>query len=200
MKSRTVYISILFAAASVLAGTIAIAETDQVAALEGGTPAAQPEPGAVQTPEQILAAARATVDGMEATASNVSRMLRSAREKKDAVKTVCLNDKLSQVKVGARAGADRLAVIEAAVSSGSTERLDYEKSVLDALAERNAELAVEANQCIGAEAGGSSTAANGSSELKLRIDPTIPGGNVSTPLGPVLISEPPKAASRTTPD
>jgi hypothetical protein len=147
-----------------------------------------------------LEAARSTVDGMEATASNVSRMLRAAREKKDAVKTVCLNDKLSQVKVGARAGADRLAVIEAAVSSGSTERLDYEKSVLDALAERNAELAVEANQCIGAEAGGSSSAGNGASELKLRIDPAIPGGDVSTPLGPVLISEPPKAASRTTPD
>jgi len=194
-----VYTSILLGAASVLAGTMAIAEPDQVAALEGGTPDAQPEPGAPQSPEQILAAARATVDKMEATSSNVSRLLRTAREKKDAVKTVCLNDKLSQVKVGARAGADRLAVIEAAVSSGSTERLDYEKSVLDALAERNGELAVEANQCIGAETGGS-VAVDGASELELRIDPTIPGGNVSTPLGPMIISEPPKAASRTTPD
>jgi len=199
MKSRTVYISILLSAASVLAGTFAIAETQEVAALEGGAPAAQPEPGAPQTPAQILEAARATVDGMEATANSVSRMLRGAREKKDAVKTVCLSDKLSQVKVGARAGADRLAVIEAAVGSGATERLDYEKSVLDALAERNGELAVEAGQCIGAEAGGSASA-SGTSELKLRIDPTIPGGNVSTPVGPVLLSEPPKAASRTTPD
>lgn len=193
MKSRTAYVSLLLGSAAALGGTIAIAEGD-VAALEGGTPAAA-EGASPKSPQQILDESRASVDRMEATADNISRLLRGAREQKDVVKALCLDDKMNQVDVAVRAAADRLAIIESSVSSGSTERLEHDQSVLSALTARGGELAVEANQCIGEESG-----SMGDAELKVTFDPAIPEGDVSTPQTPAIISATPQAASPITPD
>jgi hypothetical protein len=145
-----------------------------------------------KSPEQVLEESRVTLDRMEATADSISRMMRGARTDKDVVKTLCLDDKLNQIDVAVRAAADRLAIIEAAVKSGETERLSHDDAVLSALGSRGSELAVEANQCIGEESG-----TVGNSELKVTFDPAIPEGTVGALLPPVLISQPPQAASPT---
>ncbi len=90
---------------------------------------------------------------MEAAADHVGRMLRDARNKKDVVKTLCLDDKLSQMNVAARSATDRVAAIEAAAKAGNTERVGHDNAVLEALAARGTALSAEANQCIGEESG-----------------------------------------------
>jgi len=186
MKKRTVYVSSLFGLAAIVAGTVAIAQPAESSAPVGSDQAP------ARTPEEILAGAQTTLDRMEATADNISRMLRGSREEKDVVKTLCLDDKLNQINVAVRSAADRVAVIEAAVRGGATERLSHDDAVLGALGSRSGELAVEANQCIGEEQG-----VAGDSELKVTFDPAIPEGDVSAMPTPLLLSLPPQAASPT---
>ncbi len=194
MKSRTVYVSFLLGAAAVVGGTVAIAQPAQGEVSAGEeTKSNETKDGQPKSPQEILAEAQFTVDRMEATADNISRMLRAAREEKDVVKTLCLDDKVNQVNVAVRAAADRLAVIEAGVDSGSTDRLDHDQSVLGALGGRAQELAVEANQCIGEEGG-----VVGESELNVQFDPSLPEGNVAdSPTSQSIISQPPVASSPT---
>lgn len=193
MKSRALYTSILLGAAAVVAGSFAIAQPAASAEpLAAGSPGEKQDVAQPQSPQQVLQRARLTVDKMEATADNISRMLRIAREEKDVVKTLCLDDKLNQIDVAARAASDRLAIIEAEVASGSTERLSHDEDVISALGDRGDELSVEGNQCIGEESRG-----DGNSELKVTVDPAIPQGDVATQPTPAIISQPPQAASAT---
>lgn len=193
MKTRAKYTSVLLGVAAVVAGTFAVAQpatTDEP--LAAGSPT-EAEPLAPESPQVILQNARLAVDKMEATADNISNMLRLARQDKDVVKTLCLDDKLSQINVAARAAADRLAIIEAGVASGSTERLSHDADVIGALSARGDELAAEGNQCIGEE----SSDVDGASELTLTVDPAIPEGDVAAAPTPTILSQPPQAASAT---
>jgi hypothetical protein len=157
------------------------------------SPASPPkEDSANKSPQQILDEGRLSLDRMEATADNISRMLREARKAKDVVKTLCLDDKLNQINVAARSAADRVTSIEAAVVSGNAERARHDDAVLGALSARGIEIAAEANQCIGEEAG-----VLGDTLLEVTFDPAIPKQDTATPQPPTLISSPPVAASPT---
>ncbi len=145
-----------------------------------------------RSPEQILKDAQSALDRMEAAADNVGRMLRDARTKEDVVKTLCLDDKLSQMNVAARSAADRVAGIEAAAKAGNTERVAHDNAVLEALAARGTALSAEANQCIGEESG-----VLGATVLEITVDPAIPKEDTAIPATPVIISSPPVAASPT---
>ena len=151
------------------------------------TDAAAPRP--VQT---ILAESRATQDRIEAAADNIARQLRDAREEKDVVKTLCLDDKLNQMNVAARSVADRVGSIEAAVNANNAERVQHDDAVLQALAQRADELITEANQCIGEESG-----VLGQTKLELTVDPSIPKTDTAAPPPITVISSPPVAASPT---
>lgn len=167
-----------------------------VSAQEDASPEAQEASEESQSdsrsPAQILADARASLDKMESSADNIARALRSAREEKDVVMTLCLDDKLNQMNVAARSAADRVASIEAAVASGNSERVNHDDAVLGALALRGSELAAEANQCIGEDSG-----TLGSTTLELKVDPAIPKSDTASPAAPVIVSSPPVAASPT---
>ena len=141
---------------------------------------------------QILVSARSSLDVIEASADNIGRMLRAAREGKDVVKVLCLDDKLGQMNVAARSAADRIVGLEAAVAAGNTERALHDEAVLQALTARANELGVEANQCIGEEKG-----VVGGSSLDVTIDPAIPAADTATPAATVVVSPPPLAASPT---
>ncbi len=142
--------------------------------------------------EELLASARTDLARMEASADSIGLMLRDAREEKDVVKSVCLNDKLNQMNVATRTAADRVAAMEAAATAQNEDRLRTDAKVLAALVARGNELATEANQCIGKEQG-----APGDTSLVITIDPAIPGGDTSSLPPSVIISSPPVAASPT---
>lgn len=167
-----------------------------VSAQDAVSSVAQPSEEATQadtrSPEQLLADAQASLDKMEASADNIARALRSAREEKDVVMTLCLDDKLNQMNVAARSAADRVASIEAAVASGNAKRAAHDDAVLGALALRGNELSAEANQCIGEDSG-----VLGATTLELKVDPAIPKSDTASPAAPVIVSSPPVAASPT---
>lgn len=169
-------------------GSAPLAQTEAGEASADGSDALE----SPRSPEVIRQEAQATLDRMEADADNISRQLRRAREEKDVVKTLCLDDKLNQMNVAARSASDRVASIDAAVASGNAERAQHDDAVLGALSVRANELVAEANQCIGEETG-----VLGQTKLELTVDPSIPATDTAAPPLPPVVSTPPVAASPT---
>jgi len=174
-----------------------------LAAVASAQPAAPPAAASVDaqvgferrvqlTPQQEEAQAELLVGQMQATAATTQRMLAQARQARDVVKTLCLNDKLSQVDVASRSAADRKAALHAAVVRGDQELCNHEFTILTVLKKRAEQLSAEANQCIGEEA-----AFMGVTNVTTTIDTTLPGGDLTdmptSPLAPP--SAPPVTAS-----
>ncbi len=91
---------------------------------------------------------------MEQIRSTVRRQLQDAREKKDLVKQLCLNDKLSQVDTAIKTANDRHDDLAAAVKTSDAGQATYEYTILTTLKQRgDRRLQAEANQCLGEEIG-----------------------------------------------
>lgn len=180
---------------SVLSVAVLGAGAGLVAAQSGSEPAAETTSApaeAAPSSEEMLAKARGVLAQLDASSQNVSQMLRQAKEAKDAVKILCLDDKLSQLDVAKRSAADRVDSLGAAISSGNGERAEHDFAVIGALEERANALSAEANQCIGEEKG-----FVGGSSLKVIVDPSIPQNDTwELPQTPVIVM-PPQAASPT---
>ncbi len=149
-------------------------------------------PATSLTPQQMLEQSRNTVERMQMGADSIRRQLAEAREARDVVKSLCLDDKLSQMDVARRSAGDRVSGLETAVSSGNAERARHEFAVMTALHERMDALTAEAGQCIGEETG-----AIGDASLVVTIDPEIAVMEPSIPPLAPLISVPPVLASPT---
>jgi hypothetical protein len=126
------------------------------------------------TPQQQEAEAETLLAQMQATAGTTQRMLAQARQARDVVKTLCLNDKLSQVDVASRSAADRKASLHAAVLRNDRELATHEFTILTVLKKRSDQLSAEANQCIGEEA-----AFIGATNVVTTIDTAMPVGDVT---------------------
>ncbi len=113
----------------------------------------QPGDASQLTPPQMVAAAKALLPAMDKSASVVRRQLTIAREQKDVVKALCLNDKLNQVDLAIRTATDRVSGLEAAANANDAERSRHQYTVVLVLNERVGTLVSEANQCIGEETG-----------------------------------------------
>jgi len=109
---------------------------------------------------------------MQATAATTQRMLAQARLARDVVKTLCLNDKLSQVDVASRSATDRKASLHAAVARNDQELSNHEFTILVVLKKRAEQLSAEANQCIGEEA-----SFIGANNIVTTVDTTLPVGD-----------------------
>jgi hypothetical protein len=141
-----------------------------------GGPPAGPSSGQVGfqgrvnlTPEQQVAEAE-TVSSFISNASQVvSRRLQAARQEHDVVKTLCLNDKLSQIDVAGKSAQDRKGALTAAAGRHDTELSNHEYTILTVLKQRVEQLMTEANQCIGEEA-----AYTGQTSTLATIDPNLP--------------------------
>src|SRR6188474_2425349 len=105
------------------------------------------------TPEQMLAEAERNLPEMERGATVVRRQLEQAREARDVVKVLCLNDKLNQIDVATRSGRDRLTSLRGAAGRKDQDRTKHEYTVIQVLRDRVRALLAEANQCIGEETG-----------------------------------------------
>jgi hypothetical protein len=145
------------------------------------------------TPQEQLAESAKHIGRMEQAASGVRKMLEEARKQRDVVKTLCLNDKLSQIDVAIRSGRDRRTQLQAAVNRNDAELSNHEFTILTVLRQRAEQLVAEANQCIGEEA-----AFVGDTRTKVTIDPSIaPDETPYPPTDPSLVIGPPPCTSCT---
>ncbi len=127
------------------------------------------------TPQQELAQAEATVNYISTSSQTVGNRLQQARQQKDVVKMLCLNDKLSQIDVAARTVGERKAQLTAAVGRNDVELSNHEYTILTVIKQRVDQLMTEANQCVGEEA--TSTGAS----VTFSEDPNLPGGDQTAP-------------------
>ena len=145
------------------------------------------------TPQEQLAESAKHLARMDQAAGGVRKMLEEARKQRDVVKTLCLNDKLSQIDVAIRSGRDRRAQLTAAVGRNDSELSSHEFTILTVLRQRSEQLVAEANQCIGEEA-----AFVGDTRTKVTIDPSIPPDETPYPAtDPTLVVGPPQCTSCT---
>lgn len=119
--------------------------------------------------DQQLSQSRAIANGIEQDVSAVRIQLAAAREARDVVKVLCLNDKRNQLNVVRRASVDRLQSIQAAASGNDRDRGRTEYMLMLELRDRAAALVKEANQCIGEEAG-----FVGDTEVRMDVNSNIP--------------------------
>ncbi len=118
--------------------------------------------------EEVLEGDR-TIARMETAAALIRGQLGKARAERDVVKTLCLNDKLSQADVAVRTGRDRNAALKDAAGRNDAELANHEFTILSVLGQRSQQLTAEANQCIGEEA-----AFIGETRVETNIDTTLP--------------------------
>ena len=144
------------------------------------------------SPQEQLAESDRMLVRMEQAAAGVRKMLQQARESKDVVKTLCLNDKLSQIDVAIRSARDRKTSLQAAATRNDQELTNHEFTILTVLRQRAEQLTAEANQCIGEEA-----AFIGDTHVVTTVDPTLPNSDDTQypPTDPTLISGPPQCTS-----
>jgi hypothetical protein len=130
---------------------------------------------------------------MEQSGQTIRRQLEQAREARDVVKVLCLNDKLNQVDVAVRSTRDRVTSLNGAVERNDTERSRHEFTVIQVLRDRVRSLSQEAAQCIGEETGFIDEP-----KVSVEIDPAIPKEDTTVfPEEPVIIVTPPTIMSPT---
>ncbi len=145
------------------------------------------------TPQQELEGADVGLARMEQASASVSKMLGEARAARDVVKTLCLNDKLSQIDVAIRSAKDRKAALQSAVARNDQELSNHEFTILTVLRQRGEQLTAEANQCIGEEA-----AFIGATNVVTTIDNTLPPTDDTQyppPENPIVTGPPASASS-----
>jgi hypothetical protein len=172
-----------------------------------GVAAAQPQSGAATeqppvelgarrevtlTVPEMVAQAKAFLPAMERGAGIVRRQLADARQRRDVVRVLCLNDKLNQIDLAIRTANDRSEALNAAANANDMDRTKHEFTVVQVLRDRVNTLVSEANQCIGEETG-----FIGDSRLTVDIDPSIPDTDPSDFPEDPFVSVPPVLSSPT---
>jgi len=119
----------------------------------------------------------------------VRRHLERARTARDVVKSLCLNDKLSQIDVAGRTAKDRQAALQAAAQRSDVELANHEFTIMTVLRQRAEQLVAEANQCLGEE-----VAFVGQTQVTVEVIP-LPGEETTAypGTGYTFISGPPMA-------
>jgi hypothetical protein len=147
---------------------------------------------AAMTPQQMLQKADTYLQGMEQGASSVRRQLEKAREARDVVKVLCLNDKLNQINVAVRTANERRGSLSSAAERNNADRARHEFTVIEVLHNRLQTLVKEANQCIGEEIGFA-----GEARLTVSVNPELPAEGESVFPEEPVVSMPPTLSSPT---
>ncbi len=144
------------------------------------------------TPKQMLQSARVMVPDMDRTRDVVSEQLADAKKKKDVVKSLCLDDKVKQMKLATDTAKDRLLDLTAGANQNDADRTKHEYTVIQVLRERVRTLIAEAQQCIGEETG-----FIGNGKVTVDIDSALPDTDPSEYPDDSLVSDPPALSSPT---
>jgi len=161
----------------VLCYGVAFAQTPAQAAPADGTAApvgAGLEREVTLSPAEQVTQADAGMARMEQSRAQVRRMLMDAREKRDVVKTLCLNDKLTQLNVAISSAQERRDALGASAKRNDTDLSTHEFTILQVLRQRADQLQTEANQCIGEEIG-----TVGQASITTTIDKDLPNEDPS---------------------
>jgi hypothetical protein len=144
------------------------------------------------SPKDELAQADAILTRLDQASGAVRRQLERARTARDVVKSLCLNDKLSQIDVAGRTAKDRQSALQAAVQRNDSELSNHEFTIMTVLRQRSEQLVAEANQCLGEE-----VAFVGQTQVTADINPDLPAEDTTTypDTGSTFISGPPQAVS-----
>lgn len=167
-------------------GVLGVASAQDAATPPPPASAPAPAPEPELTPQQMLSQARGFLPVMDRAAAGVRRQLQNAREQKDVVKSLCLNDKLNQVDLATRTATDRVAGLEAGVAANDAERVKHQYTVILVLRDRVTTLVSEANQCIGEDVG-----FVGESQVTMEVDGDIPEVDPTDFPNDPIISQPP---------
>jgi hypothetical protein len=159
-----------------------------------GDPGAEPAPGLSKqvtlSPQEQLGAGNTYLANMETIRTSIRRDLEEAREQRDVVKTLCLNDKLNQIDVALRSAGERQRSLELAAGRGDKDLANHEFTILSVLHQRAQQLDAEAKQCIGKEVG-----FVGESSVTMNVDPNLPFDDPTDYPEMIHILEPPQCAS-----
>ncbi|PIE05969.1 MAG: hypothetical protein CSA75_01960 [Sorangium cellulosum] len=169
-----------------VAGVLGVAYAQDGASAPVDTGSAEMQRQVQLTPDQMSAEAGKILAGMEAASKNVRAELAKAREQRDVVKALCLDDKLTQMDVARRSAGERAEALDQAVARQDKELATHEYTILVVLKDRVSQLSSEANRCIGAEIG-----FVGEAKVTLDIDPNLPADEPSEyPENPVITVPP----------
>ena len=141
-------------------------------------------------PNEQLAQSESDLARMESARDGVRRQLMDARAQRDVVKTLCLNDKLSQLNVAISSAQERHDALAAAVKRNDGDLATHEFTILTVLRQRSDQLTAEANQCLGEEIG-----SPGNSSVTTTIDKNLPTEDPSEYPSFSLTTEPPSCTS-----
>jgi hypothetical protein len=130
------------------------------------------------SPQDELAQADSILMRMDQASGTVRRQLERARSARDVVKSLCLNDKLSQIDVATRSAKDRQGALQAAVQRKDAELSNHEFTIMTVLRQRAEQLGAEANQCLGEE-----VAFVGQTQVSTEVSPGMPIEEVATYAG-----------------
>lgn len=178
-----------------IVGLFAVLLGQGVAGAQDAGPAA-PEPGPALSkqvdlsPADQLGQAQSFLNRMETIRNSVRRSLEEARQQRDVVKTLCLNDKLNQIDVALRSANERKRSLELAAKRSDQDLANHEFTILNVLYQRTQQLDAEAKQCIGKEIG-----FVGESSVTVEVDPNMPTEDPTEYPTPPVIAQPPNCAS-----
>jgi hypothetical protein len=145
------------------------------------------------TPKEAAAQAANILARLDQAASGVRHRLDAARQQRDIVKSLCLNDKLSQIDAAARSCRDRNTALQAAVQRNDVELSSHEFTIMSVLGQRGNQLIAESNQCLGQDmsfVGQTEVSTDASNNLPTEGDVEGAGGTTFV-IVPPLIAPPP---------
>jgi len=149
-------------------------------------------PGAAAPePADPTAASSVIVDEIRAEAATVRQQLRTARAHRDMVKTLCLNDKLTQLDVALRSAGQRREALLAAVAQADAAAVQQERARLDVHREQGRRVASEAQQCLGSP----DPSGDERGQTSMTTPPLPSQGDYPAPVDLVVVGEPPGAVS-----
>lgn len=188
-RSRLMWIS--FFAAVAYAATPASAQPKPAGGAPDGQVGFEAKKGLGVT-EQLQEALK-HVQQMEQAAITVRKQRNEARNGRDVVKTLCLDDKFSQLNVAVRSAKEHKTKLQNAAASKDAEQVNHEFGLLTVLHQRGEQLVTEANQCMGEEA-----AFSGETKVTTSISSDVPKDEGQTTNTDVNVTSiPPQCASCT---
>jgi hypothetical protein len=194
-RRRVLGFGAIFALSLLVLHTGASAQTDGAPAAPPSTPPAA-DLGLQQkvslSPAEQASEAGEIVVRMDSSRGVVRRMLEESRAKRDVVKQLCLDDKLSQIDIALRNARDRKTEIETAAKTNDADLASHAFTVLSVFRQRSEQLVAEANLCIGKDA--EILGAGDGGSVKPIIDPNIADEPAYSPPNIVIIEPPPSGS------
>lgn len=140
------------------------------------------DPAAVGTPAELLDRGKVALEEIGVARTSLTALVAAAKDKRDVVKVLCLDDKSGQVDAAFRTTEERVESLAIAAKHGADQRARHEYLMVVTLKERVGVLMGQANQCLGEEAG-----FTGDAVLNVEIEATLPRVIAEVvPFSPVL--------------